>query len=78
MTTPEMSHTQEVQVIACRFTWAAQYDTWLLIALRPKGVAFSFLSPFHADSNMTNAQWRVEYKCAPEQMRRVQIARSVT
>jgi len=78
MTTPEMSHTQEVQVIACRFTWAAQYDTWLLIALRPKGVAFSFLSPFHADDNMTTAQWRVEQNCALKQMRRAQMATSVT
>jgi hypothetical protein len=25
-------------------TWAAQYNTWLLIKLTPKGVVFSFLS----------------------------------
>ncbi len=50
------------ETLACRIIWAAQYNTWLLIELRPKGVVFSFL--FHADSNMANAQWRVEYKCA--------------
>ncbi len=28
------------------FTWAARYNTWLLVKLTPKGVVFSFLSHF--------------------------------
>jgi len=30
------------------WTWAARYNTWLLIKLTPKGVVFSFLVCWHA------------------------------
>ncbi len=37
-------HALTVLLIYHPWTWAARYNTWLLIELTPKGVVFSFLS----------------------------------
>ena len=33
----------KVAIRCCLLPWAAQYNTWLLIKLTPKGIVFSFL-----------------------------------
>ena len=38
----------------CNAPWAAQYNTWLLIKLTPKGVVFSFLfNAMHSMNRLT-------------------------
>ncbi len=44
---PKRIDISDVTVQHARGSWAAWYNTWLLIELTPKGVVFSFLF-FHA------------------------------
>ncbi len=44
-------------------TWAAWYNTWLLIKLMPKDVVFSFLSS-HKEVQTCAVSWRLHCSCS--------------